>query len=454
MAQIAEIENLIVDDLVKGVPGGVEPFPLREVGTKGWNILAEDLPLPVAVLKRSALFHNGRWMADFLKLSGAVIAPHGKTTMSPQLFDRQLADGAWAITLATVHQIQVARHFGVDRVVLANQLVGRQAIRYVLDELARDPGFEFYCLVDSVDGVEILARAARAHPVARPLNLLLEGGTFGGRTGCRDQATALEVARAVAVAAPDLALRGVEGFEGLIHGNTDAEQDQMVSEFITFLAGIAGACAREGLFADGPVLLSAGGSAFYDLVVDGFGRAEICRETILLTRSGSTRNNRIARAVTTSRTDRADRLQLTLLFRVDKDFFARLETRTPAVAQLGEGLKPALQLWAYVQSRPEAEKTVLTLGRRDASFDAGPPVPELWFRPGTHARPAPFGEGCTVTELNDQHTHMTVPAESPLAVGDMVAFGVSHPCTTFDKWQYMFVVDDNYRVVSAIRTFF
>ncbi len=167
MAQLADIENLIIDDLVKGVPGGADPFPLRDIGEKAWNVLAEDLPLPLAVLKRSALFHNGRWMADFLKLSGAVIAPHGKTTMSPQLFDRQFADGAWAITLATVHQIQVARHFDFDRVVLANQLVGRQAIRYVLDELARDPGFEFYCLVDSVEGVELLARAAGAHPVAR-----------------------------------------------------------------------------------------------------------------------------------------------------------------------------------------------------------------------------------------------------------------------------------------------
>jgi D-serine dehydratase len=207
----------------------------------------------------------------------------------------------------------------------------------------------------------------------------------------------------------------------------------MVREFVAFLAGIAGACAREGLFAEGPVLLSAGGSAFYDLVVDGFGRAEIGRETIVLTRSGC---------------------YLTHDSALYKDFFARLETRTPAVEQLGEGLKPALELWAYVQSRPESEKAILTLGKRDASFDAGLPVPTLWFRPGTHERPAPFGEGCTVTELNDQHTHMTVPAESPLTVGDMVAFGVSHPCTTFDKWQYMFIVDDDYRVVSAIRTFF
>jgi len=49
---------------------------------------------------------------------------------------------------------------------------------------------------------------------------------------------------------------------------------------------------------------------------------------------------------------------------------------------------------------------------------------------------------------------MTVPIESPLQVGDLVSFGVSHPCLTFDKWQHLYVVDDNYNVISAIRTFF
>ncbi|MCH1932922.1 amino acid deaminase, partial [Shewanella sp. A25] len=82
--------------------------------------------------------------------------------------------------------------------------------------------------------------------------------------------------------------------------------------------------------------------------------------------------------------------------------------------ELGEGLQPALELWTYVQSRPERTKAILTMGKRDVSYDAGPPVPELWYRPGDHRRPEPVVAGCTVTELNDQHAHMAVPAEAPL----------------------------------------
>ena len=59
-----------------------------------------------------------------------------------------------------------------------------------------------------------------------------------------------------------------------------------------------------------------------------------------------------------------------------------------------------------------------------------------------------------VEALNDQHCHMAVPADSPLAVGDMTGFGIGHPCTTFDKWALLMVVDEEYRVTGAVRTFF
>jgi D-serine dehydratase len=432
VSHLDEIDSLQLDDLTKGVPGGVEPFRLDAIGAKGWNVLREDLPLPVAVLKASALAHNGHWMASFLDAFGAVMAPHGKTTMSPQLFQRQLDDGAWAITVATVHQIQVCRRFGFDRIVLANQLIGRQAIRYVLDALHADPDFEFYCLVDSIEGADMLARAAAEHPLARPLNVLLEGGLEGGRTGCRDLETALAVARAAKAAAPHLALRGVEGFEGLLLADSLEEQEARVAAFIDFIAEIAAACAREDLFAAGQVILSAGGSAYYDMVVERFGRAGLDRETVVLTRSGCYLSH--------------DSVMYTR-------FFERLRARTPEVADLGDGLRPALELWTYVQSRPEPGKVICTMGKRDVSYDAGLPLAQLWYRPGGNA-PAPVVEGCTVTELNDQHTHMTVPADSPFRVGDLVSFGISHPCTTFDKWRVMYVVDDDYNVVSALRTFF
>ncbi|HVM77800.1 MAG TPA: amino acid deaminase [Stellaceae bacterium] len=428
-----DLDDFLLSGLVKGVPGGIAPFKLRDAGARRWNLLREDLPLPAAVLKTSAIDHNDRWMQSFLRLSGAVIAPHGKTTMSPALFHRQLEHGAWAMTVATVQQVQVCRAMGVDRIVLANQLVGRQAIRYVLDELAAHKELEFYCLVDSVAGVRQLAEAARGRMLQAPVNLLLEGGTMGGRTGCRDLAGALEVARAAAAAGPALRLRGVEGFEGLIQGKAAEETEAKVRAFLDFLARIAEACLHENLFAPGPIVLSAGGSAYYDLVVDRFSQERLGRETIVLTRSGC---------------------YLTHDSALYRRSFERLHERKPEIDKLGEGLRPALEVWAYVQSRPETTKAICTMGRRDVSSDADMPVPELWCRPGGNMAPQALAPGHSVTGLNDQHAHLTLPAESPLRVGDMISFGVSHPCTTFDKWQVLWLVDDDYTVTGGVRTFF
>ncbi len=430
---LRELGRSFVDQRIKGMPGGLASLALEAIGAQGWNLLREDLPLPVAVLRQSALAANRRWMQAFLQHSGAMIAPHGKTTMSPQLFDTQLADGAWAITLATVHQLQVARTYGADRVILANQLVGRQAIRYVVGELARDPRFDFYCLVDSVEGAAQLAAAARDAGLDRPIQLLLEGGYRGGRTGCRDLASALAVARAVAAAAPALALCGVEGFEGLFPGNAEAKE-AAVSSFLDFLVEIAVAVEHEGLFAKGPLLLSAGGSAFYDMVAARFARAGLTRALKIVTRSGC---------------------YLTHDSGLYAHAFDDLLRRSPDLARLNAGPEAALEMWAYVQSRPEPEKVLLTMGKRDVSYDEMP-LPLRWFRPGGESGPAPAAleAGHIVTGLNDQHCHMTVPASSPLAVGDMVAFGISHPCLTFDKWQVIPMVDDDYNVVGAIRTFF
>ena len=54
------------------MPGGIAPIALRDIGSQGWNLLREDLPLPLAVLRESALAHNGDWMRRFLEASGAV----------------------------------------------------------------------------------------------------------------------------------------------------------------------------------------------------------------------------------------------------------------------------------------------------------------------------------------------------------------------------------------------
>ena len=431
--QLGRLAETELDACIKGIPVAQAPLRLGDVAGRGWNLLKGDLPLPAAVIKRAALDHNSAWMRRFLELTDAKIAPHGKTTMAPQLFAKQLADGAWGITVASVNQMKVCRAFGVERVVLANQLIGRQEIAVVLDELGRDPRFDFYCLVDSLDGVRRLGEAARARGIGRPLQVLLEGGFMGGRTGCRTLEGALDVARAVKQASPHLSLRGVEGFEGLLTSGPPAEQDAKVAAFLDFLLEIARGCAAENLFGPGPVILTAGGSAFFDLAAQRLHNAVAPQEVQVVIRSGC---------------------YLTHDSKSYRDFVARLMERMPQAKSLGEGLKPALEVWAYVQSRPEPGRAIATMGKRDVGSDMTLPLLEQWYRPGTHKAPQAAGALGAVVGLNDQHAHIEVPASSPLQVGDLVSFGVSHPCTTFDRWQLIYEVDDAYNVTGAIRTFF
>lgn len=417
----------------KGVPPLGHPVPTQDVAAQNWNVLREDLPLPAAILRQQALRANSAWMKSFLADTGAVLSPHGKTTMCPALFDLQLADGAWAITVSTLHQIQVARSFGINRIFLANQLIGRQAIDYVIAQLAADPEFEFLFLVDSRDNIQALADHACKVGLNRPLQVLVELGYPGGRTGCRSVDEALELARFVERANGVLALRGIEGFEGLLKGADNATTLRLVESFVGQMVSLARLCDAAKLFAAGPIILSAGGSSFYDVVVEGLGAAALSRPSMVLVRSGCYITH-------------------------DSVLYAKavdaLRERNPGLADSHGGLRPALEVWAYVQSRPEAEKLIAGIGKRDVSYD-DQPVALTWFRPGSSMEgPRGLSPDHTVTRLNDQHCHMIIPADSPLKVGDMIGFGISHPCLTFDKWRVLHVVDENYQVVSSVRTYF
>ena len=423
--------TLTFDSSLKGVPHGIPPTPLDELAALNWNILREDLQFPVAILKQSALDHNSQWMRRFLALSGALFAPHGKTTMSPQLFRRQLDDGAWGITLATVSQLQVARRFGIPRILLANQLLGDAAIRSVAAEVTADPEFDFYCLVDSAAGVERLAAAWRLLAVPRRLQVLIEVGVPGKRCGCRSPQAAFEVAQAVDRERSVLALRGVEGFEGVISSPSPEESCQQVQSFLRQLLDSARLCSQAGLFAPGAILLSAGGTQYFDLV------------TQVLKTFGSERAQVIVRSG----------CYLTHDSIVCERLHQQMLARCSEARQLGSGLRPALEVWGIVLSRPEPTRVVISMGKRDCSFDADLPTPVMWYRRGLHASPQTLNEHRTAV-LHDQHAMLDCGNDSPLAVGDLVACGISHPCTTFDRWQWLPIVDDAYNLTGSIRTFF
>jgi D-serine dehydratase len=428
---LSSLDEQLLHPGTKGLPL-LEPLRQGAIGVQGWNVLRGDTSFPVAVLKESALQHNLAWMKAFCERHKATLAPHGKTTMSPQLFGAQLANGAWGITLASATQVQVAHRFNVRRVLLANQLVARADIEAVLALLHDDPEFECIVLADSPEGVARLAQAVQARGLARPLPVLVELGLLGKRAGCRTLDEALGVARAIA-AAPELALAGFEGYEGLLVSDAPEADVRAVNAFLAQLVELVKTADADNLFGSAEILLSAGGSAYFDLVARGFeGVAGLSRPVRAVLRSG---------CYLTS----------------DHGSYKRLLAKLDAREASSEGLRPALEVWSMVQSRPEPGLAILTMGKRDASYDIDLPVPLFAHRPGDAGQAAPLPPGCAIVKMNDQHAYLTLPEgelRDTLQVGDLVGCGISHPCTTFDKWQVLLAVDDAYTVTQALNTFF
>jgi D-serine dehydratase len=415
---------------MKGVPGGIEQASSEDIAALGLNVLAGDIALPCAILKESALSRNEQWMQAFCTRAGVEICPHGKTTMSPELFARQLHNGAWGITAATPHQVRALRSFGIDRIFYANQLMDGPAAQFVIGELQRDPQFEFYCLVDSVANVHALGAATAAS--TRPLHVLLEIGRQGGRTGVRSRDQALEVAAAVQQH-PGLALAGVETYEFVVPARDDEERDRNIVALFEEFAALAQELDRAGLFRGPQVILSAGGSTYFDVAAKSLTAIRLSRPTLPLIRAGC---------------------YLTHDYGWMPGYLERMRKRSPVVASIPGRLEDALEIWGQVQSRPESQLALITVGKRDVSYDLRLPQPKLWFRPGVHPRPQEIRDGTEVVSLNDQHGYLKLPENSPLNVGDLIGLGISHPCTTMDKWRAMLIVDDDYDVQGAISTWF
>ena len=432
--KLSELESEALAGTLKGLPSGAEGRPLRDLKSMKLSLLNNDLPLPAAVLKESALAHNGAWMRSFTERAGVSLCPHGKTTMAPQLFQRQLDDGAWGITAATAAHVRTYRRFGVPRIILANQLVGRANIALVFDELEADPDFDLYLLVDSPAGLADLQRAILERPLPRPLQVLLEVGTSGGRTGVRTLDEGLQLGRAIRDAAPAIALRGVESFEGVFAGEDHGRIELTALAMMDTVALLAKRGCDEAWFAPGPVILSAGGSAFFDMAAHVLGAVSGSREMQVILRSGCYLSH--------------DSLHYARMQ-------ARMRQRSTAMWGTGPGLRNAVEVWAYVQSRPEAHRAICSAGKRDLSYDLTLPQPLWWFRPGLHTAPQEVPSSHRVTALNDQHAFVdSATARIEWQVGDLVGFGVGHPCTTFDKWPLLYLVDDAYNVVEGVRTFF
>ncbi|MFF4798377.1 amino acid deaminase [Streptomyces sp. NPDC001351] len=416
---LARLAGERVDHRFKGLPPDADGLTVGELAAQRRNLFTGGFATPVLALSAERLEHNLALMETYATRHGLAFAPHGKTTMAPQLFRQQIERGAWGITLAVPHQVRVARAFGTQRVFLANELVDPAGLRWISAELDADPEFRLVCYVDSVRGVELMDAALQG--AARPLDVVVElAAGEGARTGVRTEAECAAVADAVA-GTGTLRLVGVAGYEGEVP-QADPER---VHAWLRRLVALAVDFDKAGRFAGlDEIVVSAGGSAWFDAVADVFAEIpELSAPVLKLLRSGAYVSH-------------------------DDGHYRKL---TPFNRVPEEGaLEPAFRLWAQVVSRPTADQAFVNAGKRDAAYDLDLPFAQVVRRDGAE-RPA---TGISVTALSDQHAWLRTTDEADLEVGDWLGMGLSHPCTSFDKWQLIPVAEADGTVVDYIRTFF
>ena len=423
------LDPLIGGPGIKGFPHELAPLRRSEIAARQWQVLRGDLPLPLAVIRRDALHGNLRWMQQFAREHGVELAPHGKTTMSPQLFAAQIEAGAWGISVASVTQCRVALASGVARCLIANQVMAPADLAALAGLLRQSAGTRVVFLVDSPAQVMVIEAWHRAQAAApAPFEVLLEIGLDGGRTGCRSHDQALGLAQALR-ASPALRCVGVECYEGLWATGRGDDDAVLVESLLQRVTALAQAADAMGLFECDEVLLSAGGSSIFDLVAPRL-KARLSLPVRSVLRSGCYVTH-------------------------DHGNYKRYMAAMAQRLACGHGLNAALEVWALVQSCPEPGLAILGAGKRDLSYDIEMPIPVHWCPQGERV-PVTAPAAWQVSALNDQHAYLRFAVDGAQApqVGDRIGLGISHPCTTFDKWRWMAVVDEDYGVVDAIVTHF
>ncbi|WP_167133437.1 alanine racemase [Paramicrobacterium chengjingii] len=423
--------SLLLDDLGserlsardKGIPARAFGLTVREFLDSEPRL--SEFWTPIIALDDQAMQGNLDVMREWTVTRGLELMPHGKTTMAPALWQRQLDAGCTGITLATMGQVRTARTFGLSSIMLANSVVDERSLRYLAAELA-DPAFRFVCWVDSAATIDAMEQALAGVTLDRPIDVCIELGQVGGRTGARTVDEAIAVARRAA-ASGVVRLAGVGGYEGSLGHDRSAHSVDAVRRYLERQVELHRALGD--LYDDGDIYVTAGGSAYFDIVADVYaGAMTDDARTHWTLRSGAYITH-------------------------DDGFYRGISPLDEAGDNVANPLRSAMRGIARVVSHPERGLALIDAGKRDFPFDEGLPIPR--------GVAADIGQtwralvGAEISAMNDQHSYLTL-TDQDVAIGDVVSLGLSHPCTAFDKWHYLPVVEsaESDRVIDLVRTFF
>lgn len=415
-------QDAFFDSSIRGVPPG-ESFRNSSIKSKNLSPKDGSMVLPVLTLDQSALRANTDHFLEFAKAEGLLLAPHAKTPMMPSFAASLVAGGAWGATVANVQQLSAMLAAGMTHIIYASPPGGRTGASHLATAVSLYPHAEIFVFLDSVETVKALDAALDRHGGTRVFGLIEVGI---GRTGARDARTAIAIQDAILATNGRITLAGVATYEAAaVTGPDYQETFQRLFGLLeqTFLN------VHHAVGDTAPLMITAGGSTFFDEVFKSIGPIARASGASLILRSGA-------------------------IFFSDDGLYQRAFEAMSARGfskRIAQAIKPVLSLWAEVISCPEPGLAIGAFGMRDAPNDQGLPVIRRVFRNGEELAISP-AEIPIVEKLNDQHAF--IRSCDILQVGDILELGISHPCTAFQRWNIVYGLDDRGIVESLLQTHF
>ena len=399
----------VIEGKFKGFPIDSYGKTLEQFLATKPNLFTANFQFPIMVLKESAVKNNIAQMMSFCNSVDAQLAPHVKTTMSPQLAQMQVAAGATALTVANFWQGSIFLKHGFKNLIIANEVLDPTAIAEIA-KINKQKQAEIIFYVDSILALEIIQKFT---PLTGEQNLFIEIGAENGRGGVRELSLVEQLAQRIKTD-QRLNLIGVTGFEGAVPDAARGRRgERKVSKFCQKI--VAAAELAYPYKSDQPFVISAGGSAYFDIVARELNKFEKPRR--LLLRSGGYITH-------------------------DHKYYEEIYP----FASTNRSFQPAIEVWGQVISKPERDFGVLNLGKRDIGNDLHNPIPIKSYDGQVKSFSA------VIEKLNDQHGYLRGKQEFSLA--QLIGLGISHPCTTFDKWGLIPLVNDDYDLIDCMQTFF
>jgi len=399
----------VIEDKFKGFPIDSYGKTLEQFLATNPNLFTANFQFPIMVLKEAAIKNNIAQMMSFCNSVDAQLAPHVKTTMSPQLAQMQVAAGATALTIANFWQGRIFLKHGFKNLIIANEVLDPTAIAEIA-KINKQKQAEIIFYVDSILALEKIQKHT---PLEGEQNLFIEIGTENGRGGVRELSLVEQLAQRIK-ADKRLNLIGVTGFEGAVPDAARGRRgEKKISKFCQKI--VAAAELAYPYKSDQQFVISAGGSAYFDIVAKELNKFQKPRR--LLLRSGGYITH-------------------------DHKYYEEIYP----FASTDRSFQPAIEVWAQVISKPEKGFGVLNLGKRDIGNDLHNPIPIKSYDGQVKSFSA------VIEKLNDQHGYLRGKQEFSLA--QLIGLGISHPCTTFDKWGLIPLVNDDYDLIDCLQTFF